>query len=180
MVKDVMLARRSIRRYQARPVEEDKVAAVLAAACLAPSGSNTQPWRFIVVRDDAKRAALAEVSHRQAWMKTAPVHIVCVADSTVRTQGEAILTVDEDSPAEEVKQIIRDTAIAVDHLTLAAAAEGLGTCWVAWFRQAEIRPLLGVPPECYVVAVITLGYADEQPGPRPRQAVAEMVRYEHW
>jgi nitroreductase len=171
--------RRSIRKYKSTPVSEKQMTAILESARQAPSGSNTQPWHFIVVKDDASRREIASVSHNQRWMLTAPIFIACVADMRSRVPGGEI-AIDEESPAFELKQIIRDTAIAIEHLILEATNQGLGTCWVAWFTQAEIRRVLGLPGDKFVVAVITVGYAEENPSPRKRKKMAEIVHYEKW
>ena len=129
MLKPI-LERRSIRRYTDEAVSDAEVEQILEAARLAPSGSNTQPWRFTVVRDAAKRAAIAQASHRQEWMNTAPVHVVCVADIRCRIPGYAGPPLDDENPLPELKKIIRDTSIAVEHLVLEATELGLGTCWL--------------------------------------------------
>ena len=179
MMLNMVEKRRSIRKYLDQPVAEEKLRQILESGRLAPSGSNTQPWRFIVVTSPEKRRQLAEVSHQQQWMTTAPVFIVCVADSRCRLPAGEV-DIDESSPLPEVKMIIRDTAIAVEHMALEAENQGLGSCWVAWFVQREIRPLLNLPSDKYVVAILTVGYAAEQPAPRPRKAREEIVCYETW
>jgi len=113
-------------------------------------------------------------------MLSAPVFIVCVADICSRINGDIHLTLDENSPQEEVKQIIRDTSIAIEHILLEASNLDLGTCWVAWFTQKEIRPILNIPSDKYVVGVITVGYTDEKPTPRPRKELEEIIHYENW
>ncbi len=177
MLKSI-LDRRSIRRYTDEPVSDAEIGQILEAARLAPSGSNTQPWRFTVVRDAARRAAVARVSHRQKWMNTAPVHVVCVADIRCRIPGYAGPPLDDDSPLPELKKAIRDASIAIEHLVLEATELGLGTCWVAWFTQPEIRALLDVPPYEYVVAVVTVGHPAEHPAARQRLPVSAIVRTE--
>jgi len=77
-------------------------------------------------------------------------------------------------------EIIRDTSIATEHIMLTASSLGLGSCWVAWFTQNEIRPVLNIPFDKYVLGIITLGYADEQPAPRPRKTMGEILHYEQW
>lgn len=178
MIKEIE-ARRSIRKYAAKPVEDEKLNELLESARLAPSGSNTQPWHFIVIKSESTRQKLAEVSHNQKWMLSAPVFIVCVGDVRTRIDDKDIY-VDENSPEEEVKQTIRDTAIAVEHIMLDADNLGLGTCWVGWFRQKDIRPVLNIPSDKYVVGVITVGYPDEAPAPRPRNKSEDIVHYEKW
>ena len=172
--------RRSIRKYQDKPVSDAVLLQLLESARLAPSGSNTQPWRFIVVRSAENREKLTRAVHNQKWMLTAPVFIVCVADARSRIDPEQPAVLDENSPENELKLIIRDTAIAVEHIVLEAESLGLGTCWTAWFEQDEIRPLLNLPQDKYVCCVLTVGYPDEKPGPRPRKELSELVRYETW
>lgn len=172
--------RRSIRKYLNKPVEDVKIMQLIESARLAPSGSNTQPWRFIIVKSSWMKQKLAEVANDQKWMISAPVFIVCVADSSSRMQTDAKLKLDENSPQEAVKQIIRDTSIAIEHMILEATSLGLGSCWVAWFTQSEIRPILSIPSDKYVVGIVTVGYADEKPTARPRKKIEEIVRYEHW
>lgn len=172
--------RRSIRKYQNQEVEEEKLEQLLESARLAPSGNNTQPWHFIVVKSEVNKKKLVKVSHDQQWMLTAPIFIVCVADIQVRMKNSEPMTIHEQSPQKEVKLIIRDTAVAVEHILLTATSLGLGTCWVGMFTQDEIRPTLGIPSDKYVVGIITVGYADEQPTPRPRNPLSEIIHYENW
>lgn len=179
MIKEIR-TRRSIRKYINKPVEEDKVLQLLESARLAPTGSNTQPSHFIIVKSDLIRQKLAQVSHNQTWMLSAPVFIVCVADIRSRIKEDISIQVDEHSPEEEVKQIIRDASITIEHIVLEAKSLGLGTCWVAWFTQEEIRPILNIPSDKYVVSIITVGYAAETPVPRPRKELEEIVHYENW
>jgi len=179
-VFDAIQNRRSIRKYTPEPVSDSQVEAVLAAARLAPSGSNTQPWRFIVIRSDSQRAAVAKVSHDQKWMLEAPVYIACVAAISARIADYDGVPLDEFSDLPELKQAIRDTSIAAEHLVLRATELGLGTCWVAWFKQDEIRPVLGVPDDNYVLAVITLGHPAQEPKARPRHALEDIVFQERW
>ncbi len=179
MIKSIE-TRRSIRKYIDKPVEEEKILQILESARLAPSGSNTQPWNFIVVKSEEGRQRIAKVSHDQKWMIQAPVHIVCVADIRSRIEDEVEIVLDENSPEPEVKQIIRDTSIAIEHMVLEADNLNLGTCWVAWFTQEEIRPILNIPSDKYVICILTVGYGDETPKPRPRKKLEEIVRYEKW
>jgi nitroreductase len=172
--------RRSIRKYLDQPVEESKIWQLLESARLAPSGSNTQPWHFIVVRGAATRQRLTVVAHNQQWMLTAPVFIVCVADIRSRIKAETTIALDETSPEPELKQIIRDTAIAVEHILLEATNQGLGSCWVAMFDQAGIRPVLNIPVDKYVLGIVTIGYPDEQPAARPRKSLETIIHNELW
>ncbi|GEM_PF-63422 len=172
--------RRSIRKYTDQAVEPEKLETVLTAARLAPSGNNKQPWHFIVVREQERREAIARVCNNQTWMLSAPLFIVAVADASERNPQMAELPMDEETPNWELKRAIRDTAIAVENLLLEADNQGLGTCWVGFFTQDVIRPLVGLPRDKFVLAVIPLGYPAEEPNPRTRKPLDEIVRYEHW
>jgi nitroreductase len=179
MIKDIE-RRQSIRKYLDRPVDDQMILGLIDSARLAPSGHNTQPWHFIIIRETEMRKALATVSHNQPWMMSAPVFIACVADIRSRLEMEKVLEIDEESSQFEVKQIIRDTAIAAEHIVLEATSQGLGTCWVAWFIQNEIRPILGLAKDKYLVCIITVGYAAEKPRRSGRKELKEMVHYEMW
>ncbi|MFT9496781.1 nitroreductase family protein [Anaerosolibacter sp.] len=180
MIKEIQ-TRRSIRKYiDAKLVEDEKIIALMESARLAPSGSNTQPWHFIIVKSDLTRQRLAEISHHQKWMLSAPIFIVCIADIRSRITEDIAMTLNEHSPEPELKQIIRDTAIAIEHLVLCAENLGLGTCWVAWYSQDEIRTILNIPSDKYVVGIITLGYPDESPKARARKKLEDILHYEIW
>lgn len=172
--------RRSVRRYLDKNVEREKLVQVLESARLAPSGSNTQPWTFVVVQAEETKEKLVSADHRQTWMMSAPVFVVCVADVRCRLAEDVSIRLDENSPEPELKQIIRDTAIAIEHLVLEAEHVGLSTCWTAWFEQNDVRSILGIPEDKYVCGIVTLGYSDEAPKPRPRKALEDIVRYETW
>lgn len=172
--------RRSIRNYNNKAVEDEKILQLLESARLAPSGSNTQPWHFVVIKAESTKQKLTKAAHNQKWMLSAPVFIVCVADVRCRIEGTADVILNENSPQEELKQIIRDTSISMEHILLEAENLGLGTCWVAWFTQDEIRPILNIPTDKYVVGIITLGYANETPKARPRKTLEEIIHYDTW
>lgn len=113
-------------------------------------------------------------------MLTAPVFIVCLADIRCRISEGVEVFLTEESPEEELKQVIRDTAIAVENLLLEAHHLGLGACWVAWYRQTEIRAVLAIPADKYVCGIVTVGYPAETPAPHPRKPLESLVRYEMW
>lgn len=172
--------RKSVRKYALKPVEKQKLDAILESARLAPSGHNKQPWHFIVVADAKKREEITQACKQQRWMISAPLFIVCIADIRARMQSAEAIYVDEESTSFELKRVIRDTAIATSHILLEARHQGLDTCWVGWFDQKDVRPLLGIPDDKFVVGIVTLGYAEEQPVPRPRKRMEEILHYEHW
>lgn len=172
--------RRSIRKYLNKKVEEEKLLQLLESARLAPSGSNTQPWTFIIIESEDTKEKLSIADHHQEWMTTAPLFIVCVADIRCRIPMDTKVSLDESSSEPELKQIIRDTAIAMVHILLEAEHLGLATCWTAWFDQDAVRPILNIPDDKYVCGIITLGYGDEAPKQRPRKTMQEIVKYEKW
>jgi len=178
-VKQAIFERRSVRKFKNNPVEEEKIIDLLEAARLAPTGSNTQSGRFIVIRSQEMRQTVAQTSHDQKWMAKAPLYIACVADIRARI-AEGEFYVDELSSPHEVKQCIRDVAIQAEHIVLRAQELGLSTCWIGWYTQEEIRNVLGVPQDKYVVGILVVGYGYETPSPRPRKSLDEIVHYEKW
>ncbi len=179
MIREIR-TRRSTRKYKADKVDDSIIVQLIEAGRIAPSGSNSQPWHFIVVKKEEMRNKLAELSHQQKWMKEAPVHIVCIGDLRARIKNDELIRIDENSPQMEVKQIIRDTAIAVEHMVLEAEHLGLATCWVAWFEQDEIRPVLNIPADKFVVCILTVGYANETPKEKSRKQMEELLHNEVW
>ncbi len=177
---EIMAKRRSIRKYKDIPVDEPLLFKMIESASLAPSGSNTQPWHFIIVNDSEVKNRVVRVSHKQKWMLSAPVFIVCVADIQSRIEDTEGICLDEETSLFELKQIIRDTSIAAQHIVLEAEELGLGTCWVAWYSQKEIRKVLNIPQDKYVVGIITAGYADESPKPRPRKDYMGLIHRNQW
>lgn len=157
--------RRSVRAYRSDPVEEDKLQRVLNAARVAPSAANRQPVQLYVIRDEALRAKLFEV-YSQKWFAEAPVIIcACGRPSEAWQRGDGKNYADV------------DLTIAMDHLILAATAEGLGTCWIGAFKPDKLREVLQIPSELEPVALTPLGYPAEQPGPSPRKSLDQMVDY---
>ncbi|MGE5572396.1 MAG: nitroreductase family protein [Bacteroidota bacterium] len=163
---DAIKERRSVRAYQDRDVAADKLERVLEAARLAPSASNRQMWKFVVVRDPDRRRLLAEAANGQSFVAQAPVVIAGVA---LRT-GHVMSC--------EVPSYAVDLSIAMEHIALAAAAEGLGTCWIGAFSQPRAREILGVPDRYKIVALMPLGYPADSPRPKERKTLHDIVCYE--
>jgi len=180
MIKEIR-SRKSTRKYNSTPVDDEKILQLLESARQAPSGSNTQPWNFIIVRSEETKEKIAKADGNQMWMKTAPVFIVCVADIRCRVKDDSVeVFLDEESSLRELKQIIRDTAIAIEHILLESESIGLSSCWTAYFDQKDVRPILGIPDDKYVVGIITIGYSDGSGKPAPKRPLESMVRYEKW
>jgi len=160
--------RRSIRKYKNRKVEEEKLKQILESARLAPSAKNMQDWRFVVVRDKELRQALAAAAGNQTFVGEAPVVIVCCT-----VMPEYILSCGQ--PAGVI-----NGAIALDHMTLAAQALGLGTCWIGAFDPVKVRKICNIPESVGIVELLTLGYAAETPGRRQRKNSNEIIFYDKW
>ncbi|MFA6132705.1 MAG: nitroreductase family protein [Phycisphaerae bacterium] len=147
-VLEAIRNRRSVRRYLDKPLPADVMEQMRQVLRWAPSACNNQPWRFIFVTDPALRREVAQASRGQMWMADAAVTVVgCgLADRAYKKMGGSGNSVE------------LDLAIALDHLSLAAVAEGLGTCWIGAFDESKVKELLGVPEEVKVVAMMLLGY----------------------
>ena len=169
-VMEAIKTRRSIRKYRSTPVPEELLKAVLNAARLAPSANNAQPWRVIVVTDEDLKLRLVSGAHGQKFLAEAPVVLVACG-----LPDEAFPTV-----GGYMSSHVMDVAIALDHITLAAHSLGLGTCWVAWFKEEKVREALGIPEDVRVVALTPLGYPDESPERPPRRNLEELVLHEKY
>jgi nitroreductase len=160
--------RYSVRAYRSDPVEEEKLEKVLEAARLAPTAANRQPFRILVVRTAGREDELKRVYERN-WFVQAPL-VLCAcavkAEGWVRSDGKSHTDV--------------DVAIVMDHLILAAAEQGLGTCWIAAFDPEAAREVLGLPEDIEPVILTPLGYAADRPGSKRRKPLSELVRYDHW
>jgi nitroreductase len=159
---EVIAARRSVRNYRPTPISPDKLLRIWEAARLSPSACNLQPWRFLVVKSDLMRARVSKIL--QPWVMTAPLVVVALGnrDTGWRRDGQSYHEV--------------DVAIAVEHLVLAAAAEGLGTCWICAFDRQGMHRALGLNETWDPVAVTPLGYPDDASPRTPRKPVSEIVR----
>ena len=180
MMIEAIQHRRSVRNFQEKSIEDEKLNEILEAARLAPSGNNRQPWFFVVIKDETIKEDVAVATNNQMWIASAPVVIVAVGDMCARSQDYAGLYVDEETSSFDVKRIVRDTTIAVTHLLLEVDNQGLGACWCGAFSQAGIRPVLNIPDDKFVLAVIPIGYPAEEPKEKPRKALEEIIRYERW
>lgn len=162
---EVIRRRRSIRKYKRDSISEEKLTNILEAGRLAPSGGNRQPWRFIVVEKKTTRERVAEAANNQTWIGEAPVVIVgCYASI---------------SGVPSVK-CVRDTAIAFEHIVLAAINEGLATCWVGAFDERKIKDILKIPSETSVLAIAPMGYSAGEPRPFSRKRLEEIVSYDEY
>ena len=166
-VFEAIKKRRSIRKYELKNVEKEKLLKVLEAARLAPSAMNRQPIAFVVTKEKETIEKLSSASN-QKWV--APIIILICAfpeEAWVREDGEEYWKA--------------DAAVAMNNISLQACAEGLGTCWIAAFKEEKIKGILGIDPEARVVAMTPLGYPAEKKGPvTKRKTLNELVHYERW
>jgi nitroreductase len=162
-------ARYSVRAYRTDPVEDTKLGQVLEAAQLAPTADNRQPFQLVVLKTAGRERELRRI-YDKSWFVQAPLIIAACglpSQNWVRKQdGKNLNDV--------------DVAIVMDHLILAAADLGLGTCWIAAFDPAAARDILGLPADVEPVAFTPLGYPADQPRPKKRKSLGELVRYERW
>ena len=164
------LARRrySVRAYKSDPVEQEKLDRILQAARLAPTAVNIQPFQLVVIHTADREAELLRI-YRKKWFVQAPI-VICacgiIGKSWVRKDGKNYNDV--------------DVAIVMDHLILAATAEGLGTCWIGAFDPVAAKEVLRLPEGVEPIAFTPLGYAADSPPRKKRKSLAKLVRYEEW
>lgn len=166
---ELIKKRYSVRAYRPDPVEDDKLRAVLEAARLAPTAANRQPFQLLVIHTEGREAELRRIYDR-GWFVAAPI-VICACG--VPAQGWTRST-----DGKNYTDV--DVTIAMDHLILAAADIGLGTCWIAAFDPAAAREVLGLPDGVVPVAFSPLGYPADQSRPKERKPLSDLVRYERW
>lgn len=167
-ILEVMKNRRSIRKYRPDPIPEELLNKVLSAARVAPSANNAQPWKLVIVRDEELKRRLVQACAGQKFIAEAPIVIVgCgLPDDAYATAGGYM------------NSFVMDVTIAMDHLILAAASLGLGTCWIAAFKEEKVKDIIGISSDARVVALTPLGYPDEVPKKTSRKDLAELVCYD--
>lgn len=161
--------RRSVREYDARPIEEEKLERVLEAGRLAPTARNQQDWRILIISEASLRQRLVdEASPHQPFLKQAPILLAACAlnPSYVMRCGHPAYLI--------------DLAIVLDHISLQAVREGLGTCWIGSFDENRAKEVLGVPQAVRIVELMSLGYPSHLPAARNRKPFAELFRRGEW
>ena len=167
---ELIRARHAVRAYRPDPVPDGLLAQVLEAGRLAPTAANRQPIRILVVHTAGREAELRRLYARD-WFTAAPVILgVC----TVAREAWVREAIDGRSYADV------DAAIVMDHMVLAATDLGLGTCWVAAFNPAVAREVLGLPDDVEPLLFTTLGFPADEPGPKERRPLADLVHLERW
>ncbi|MCM0650514.1 nitroreductase family protein [Clostridium swellfunianum] len=198
---EAIKSRRSIRKFKSEPIPESYIDKLIEAGRIAPSGSNLQPTRYVVIKSEEARAKLKECSPLPFVAQAPAVIAVCVdngvvATAEVRTRElrEANAFVDTplnnsnaaDSEAYNNRKKAMDegalkaylslnAAIAIDHITLRAVDLGLGSCWVMMFDKSKVKELINLDERYDVVALLPVGYPDQAPAQRPRLSIDEVL-----
>lgn len=160
-VQDAIIERRSIRKYSPKPVSEDLIMQVLEAGRWAPSGDNSQPWEFIIVKDPNTRKRLSELSFWGRFLAQAPVAVAVITNPRSSTH-------------------IIDGACATQNMMLAAWELGLGTCWIADLNTNETKRILGIPKDFYVITVTPLGFPEKIPKRTERKELRNLIHREKY
>ena len=155
-----IMTRTSIRQYQDKAVEQEKVETMLKAGMAAPTAVNKQPWHFIVVNEKSMLEKIAEVNHNKRMLKTAPLAIIVCGNLEKALTGNA------------QQYWIQDTSAATENILLAAHGLGLGAVWTGLFpnkdRCEPICKLLGIPEHIIPLNIIIIGYPAESPTPKDK------------
>jgi len=200
---DAIKERRSIRKYKSDEVPNTLIEQLLESARLAPSGSNSQPWRFIIVKDGKTKKDICQLCDSQKFIEEAPLNIMCFTDIN-RFSPEAMknkwnelvewgiaptlsgelakkekwdqMALTQYRHDKALRMAISNTFIAIEHILLTATALGLGTCWVGAGDNAKFNQLFQLPDNLVSVAVITVGFpSGKLPPPRPRVSIKELL-----
>ncbi len=166
-VEDIIRKRRSVRSYQEKKVPKEKIEKVMNAVRMAPSARNKQGWKFVIVEDEEKKSEVHEYANLQDFVKEAPVLIAGIA-----TDPDYMMSCGTPGG-------IVNLAIALDHLTLEAAEEGLGTCWIGSFEPEKVKEALKIPEDYKIGALMTLGYPKSplEKKDKDRKDLDEIISY---
>lgn len=171
LVKD----RFSARDYLDKPVERENINLCLEAARLAPSACNSQPWKFIVIDEPELKNSVCDrifsgAYHMNQFVKKAPVLVVVISE-----KGNFLTKVG--NFLRDTRYYLIDIGIAVEHFTLQATELGLGTCWIGWFNEKELKKALSISKNVRIDVVLSLGYPAQSPSPKTRKSIEEMALY---
>ena len=167
--KDLIKARYSVRAYKPDPVEDEKLGRVLEAARLAPTAANRQAFKVVVIKTKGREEEIRRIYGRE-WIIQAPLVLAVCA-----LPAEGWVRKADGWNAAEV-----DATIAMSHIVLAAADEGLGTCWIAAFDPQAAREVLGLPAGVVPSAFTPLGYPADTLPPKKRKPLDDLVRRDRW
>ena len=194
---EVLKNRRSIRKFKSEPVPENYIKELMEAARLAPSGLNLQPWRYIIVKDKTIREEVSKATP-STFAAVAPVLIICCMDTkTFETTGDRVkelheagafsdtafnkYATDDFFANKEVSEfwlqanLAMNTAISIEHIALKATDMGLGCCWIGSFDQQKIREIVGIEDRYNILALMPVGYPDQEARSRPRLSMDQII-----
>lgn len=175
----LVIERESTRRYDDRPVEAEKIEAILEACRMAPSACNSQPWKFVMVTDralslDVSNATFSPMLQFNRFAVMAPVMAVLVMEPAKMLSKIGSTVKDKDLS-------MIDIGIVASHFCLQAAELGLGTCMLGWFDEKKVRKLLNIPRTKRIPLIITLGYpTDEKKRRKIRKSSVEMASFNQY
>jgi nitroreductase len=168
-VKDAVNLRKSIRKYTDKQIPEEIINELLDAARKAPSAKNVQSHKYFIVKDKVVKNKLIEAgAFKHSFVNDAPLVIICCADPTQYPKSEDV----DEAP---VNYAYIDLSIAASFLVLRATELGLGTVFVAWIYRDKIKKVLNIPESYIIPFVIPVGYPAEDPIPRPRKDLKEII-----
>ena len=165
---EVIRKRISIRKFKKQSVEKEKIDTLLNTLAVAPSASNRQQWKFVAVTDKEVLAKLVVAAESRPPVSVAPL-VFCICS----TENEEV----NDSG---INRGAIDGSIASTYLHLASVDLGLGSCWVGSFDQKLAAEAIGCPDYAKVISLFAVGYPDEDPNPRPRKPVEQVIAYNHF
>jgi len=169
MLIDAIRKRKSVRKYLDKEIPQEIINTVMEAARLAPSTKNSQPWKFIIVKDNTLKKELVEACGNQKFIQEAPLVIVGCAINT-------FYTVSGDCPSYPI-----DLSIALAHINLQAVELGLGACWIGLFNQEKIKNILKIEKDAVVVCLMTLGYSrEEETIVKGRKPLSDIICYDYF
>ena len=188
-VLEAIAARRSIRKFKDEPISDEALRTILTAATQAPSSKNRQPWRFVVVKGE-KRAEMVRAMREGIEKAKSRGEDIGSSEWTAKVMEEAAATIFVFNPyglapwlAHSIEQMFMDLVntqsigAAIENMVLAAQELGIGSVWICDVFEAyeELRVWMG--EEGRMIAAVSLGYADERPGARPRKSVDEVTKW---
>ncbi|MCX6334612.1 MAG: nitroreductase family protein [Bacteroidia bacterium] len=172
---EIISTRQSDRKYSDKPVEQDKLDRITEAGRISPSACNGQPWRFIVVTDQAILKKVADAASAKLLKMNTFLHQATAMIVVIREGSNITSQVGGTVKAKDYSLI--DIGIASENICLQAEAEGLGSCMVGWFDEVKVKKLLSVPRSKRIELIITLGYSEAEQRIKKRKLKKEVVSY---
>lgn len=165
---EVIKGRRSVRSFRSESIPEEHLKTILEAGVWAPSGSNVQPWEFVLVRE---KPTIEKIKLFSPGLFGSPdaVVVLCINKERIKRSSKS---------GESVA--LMDVAMAAQNMMLAAYSLGVGSCPIASFNKTAVKELLGIPAHVDPVLMVSLGYPDKWPEPPRRRPLEEVVHYEKY